>query len=169
MISVNELLKDSSGWRCRDPVVQESDPVQWKAQRMSQVRGEVFIEPIVDRPCVIACLVIECLKFSGHILAVERALGQQESRRFISRFPGPCAQIKSEYVHLYQVDHSLNPGVQVRVNRYSTKEPLEALGIQLEQILAAVGVFQPLYPESTEGGRRVSVLKWPKGAPLNLG
>ena len=24
-------------------------------------------------------------------------------------------------------------------------------------------------PESTEGGRRVSVLKWPKGAPLNLG
>ncbi len=26
-----------------------------------------------------------------------------------------------------------------------------------------------LYPESTEGGRRVSVLKWPKGAPLNLG
>ena len=26
-----------------------------------------------------------------------------------------------------------------------------------------------LYPESTEGGRRVSVLKWPKGAPVNLG
>ena len=25
------------------------------------------------------------------------------------------------------------------------------------------------YPESTEGGRRVSLLKWPKGAPLNLG
>ena len=24
-------------------------------------------------------------------------------------------------------------------------------------------------PESTEGGRRVSVLKWKKGAPLNLG
>ena len=23
-------------------------------------------------------------------------------------------------------------------------------------------------PESTEGGRQVSVLKWPKGAPLNL-
>ena len=26
-----------------------------------------------------------------------------------------------------------------------------------------------LYPESTEGGRRVSVLKRPKSAPLNLG
>ena len=25
------------------------------------------------------------------------------------------------------------------------------------------------YPESTDGGRQVSVLKWPKGAPLNLG
>ncbi len=24
-------------------------------------------------------------------------------------------------------------------------------------------------PESTEGGRRVNVLKWPKGTPLNLG
>ena len=24
-------------------------------------------------------------------------------------------------------------------------------------------------PESTEGGRQVSALKWPKGAPLNLG
>ena len=26
-----------------------------------------------------------------------------------------------------------------------------------------------LYPESTEGGRLVSILKWPEGAPLNLG
>ena len=26
-----------------------------------------------------------------------------------------------------------------------------------------------LYPESTEGGRRVSILKWPEGALLNLG
>ena len=25
------------------------------------------------------------------------------------------------------------------------------------------------YPESTEGGRLVSILKWPEGAPLNLG
>ena len=25
------------------------------------------------------------------------------------------------------------------------------------------------YPESTEGGRLVSILKWPAGAPLNLG
>ena len=25
------------------------------------------------------------------------------------------------------------------------------------------------YPESTEGGRRVSILKWPEGALLNLG
>ena len=24
-------------------------------------------------------------------------------------------------------------------------------------------------PESTEGGRLVSILKWPEGAPLNLG
>ena len=26
-----------------------------------------------------------------------------------------------------------------------------------------------LNPESTEGGRLVSILKWPEGAPLNLG
>ena len=26
-----------------------------------------------------------------------------------------------------------------------------------------------LYPESTEGGRRGSVLKWPEGASVNLG
>ena len=39
-----------------------------------------------------------------------------------------------------------------------------------------VGPEPPMYgdsfsskPESTEGGRRVSLLKWPKGAPLNLG
>ena len=29
--------------------------------------------------------------------------------------------------------------------------------------------FSLLYPESTEGGRLVSILKWPEGAPLNLG
>ena len=28
---------------------------------------------------------------------------------------------------------------------------------------------RPLDPESTEGGRLVSILKWPEGAPLNLG
>ena len=27
----------------------------------------------------------------------------------------------------------------------------------------------PTKPESTEGGRLVSILKWPEGAPLNLG
>ena len=32
-----------------------------------------------------------------------------------------------------------------------------------------LGVYLLTKPESTEGGRRVSVLKWPKGAPLNLG
>ena len=34
------------------------------------------------------------------------------------------------------------------------------------QILVLVGLAKP---ESTEGGRRVSVLKWPKGAPAHLG
>ena len=30
--------------------------------------------------------------------------------------------------------------------------------------------FKPtVKPESTEGGRLVSILKWPEGAPLNLG
>ena len=29
--------------------------------------------------------------------------------------------------------------------------------------------FATAYPESTEGGRRVSILKWPEGALLNLG
>ena len=30
-------------------------------------------------------------------------------------------------------------------------------------------VCEPPKPESTEGGRLVSILKWPEGAPLNLG
>ena len=30
-------------------------------------------------------------------------------------------------------------------------------------------LFQRSKPESTEGGRLVSILKWPEGAPLNLG
>ena len=29
--------------------------------------------------------------------------------------------------------------------------------------------FAARKPESTEGGRLVSILKWPEGAPLNLG
>jgi hypothetical protein len=36
-------------------------------------------------------------------------------------------------------------------------------------VLASTRYNSSLNPESTEGGRRVSVLKWPKGAPLNLG
>ena len=32
----------------------------------------------------------------------------------------------------------------------------------------AYGLVVPK-PESTEGGRLVSILKWPEGAPLNLG
>ena len=32
-----------------------------------------------------------------------------------------------------------------------------------------VRVLQLVKPESTEGGRRVSILKWPEGALLNLG
>ena len=38
-----------------------------------------------------------------------------------------------------------------------------------ELYLADIGVPPELYPESTEGGRLVSILKWPEGAPLNLG
>ncbi len=32
-----------------------------------------------------------------------------------------------------------------------------------------LGEQRPSKPESTEGGRRVSILKWPEGALLNLG
>ena len=30
-------------------------------------------------------------------------------------------------------------------------------------------ILRLVKPESTEGGRLVSILKWPEGAPLNLG
>ena len=43
---------------------------------------------------------------------------------------------------------------------------------RIEQTPVTIEVWQhqrETKPESTEGGRRVSVLKWPKGAPLNLG
>ena len=35
-------------------------------------------------------------------------------------------------------------------------------------VLMRLGVSKAK-PESTEGGRRVSILKWPEGALLNLG
>ena len=35
--------------------------------------------------------------------------------------------------------------------------------------LRPILVDAPTYPESTEGGRLVSILKWLEGAPLNLG
>ena len=44
-------------------------------------------------------------------------------------------------------------------HRYRPIDPLVALG----------GVCPKPKPESTEGGRRVSILKWPEGALLNLG
>ena len=34
---------------------------------------------------------------------------------------------------------------------------------------SVVAKADPPKPESTEGGRLVSILKWPEGAPLNLG
>ena len=42
-------------------------------------------------------------------------------------------------------------------------------GFELMMDGDGVEELRDLKPESTEGGRRVSVLKWPKGAPLNLG
>ena len=35
--------------------------------------------------------------------------------------------------------------------------------------LSSGRVDKSFKPESTEGGRLVSILKWPEGAPLNLG
>ena len=35
-------------------------------------------------------------------------------------------------------------------------------------LLGRVGTDPEIKPESTEGGRLVSILKWPEGAPLNL-
>ena len=44
--------------------------------------------------------------------------------------------------------------------------------VQGERIIGVYGRESPPdppNPESTEGGRLVSILKWPEGAPLNLG
>ena len=44
------------------------------------------------------------------------------------------------------------------------------LGVVVGSRVLAVGAGTPYAkPESTEGGRLVSILKWPEGAPLNLG
>ena len=44
---------------------------------------------------------------------------------------------------------------------------------QVEQAVMSAREAHPAWgarkPESTEGGRLVSILKWPEGAPLNLG
>ena len=41
--------------------------------------------------------------------------------------------------------------------------------VLLEHHLKELKLPTFLRPESTEGGRRGSVLKWPEGAPVNLG
>ena len=40
---------------------------------------------------------------------------------------------------------------------------------EMEQAVVDLRREHPAKPESTEGGRLVSILKWPEGAPLNLG
>ena len=52
------------------------------------------------------------------------------------------------------------------------QEPVDLLGRPFK-VIASRGFEKALRrkikPESTEGGRLVSILKWPEGAPLNLG
>ena len=42
-------------------------------------------------------------------------------------------------------------------------------GAEKAEVLTKVASSGLPKPESTEGGRRGSVLKWPEGAPVNLG
>ena len=57
--------------------------------------------------------------------------------------------------------------------RYMGLPGVELLDLQLwRDLIDEVVAFETrakAKPESTEGGRLVSILKWPEGAPLNLG
>ena len=44
-----------------------------------------------------------------------------------------------------------------------------AVRLEDGRVLVSGGLTDEYKPESTEGGRRVSILKWPEGALLNLG
>ena len=57
---------------------------------------------------------------------------------------------------------------QVRVFYAYPHEPPN-VGETISSTISKLKTDGALKPESTEGGRLVSILKWPEGAPLNLG
>ena len=60
----------------------------------------------------------------------------------------------------------------VLASRYAIPRMIEAGGGCITNVSSIAGLrahSSTPYPESTEGGRLVSILKWPEGAPLNLG
>ena len=71
--------------------------------------------------------------------------------------------------YLFQVSYT-QEGLQGLLNEGGTRrrEVVENLAAEMGGRLETF-YYAFAYPESTEGRRRVSVLKWRKGAPLNLG
>ena len=74
----------------------------------------------------------------------------------------PILQAKLEWEHEEQDDESQS---------YADGNPAPGFGLvgRVNGALVVPSGKPAVYPESTEGGRRVSILKWPEGALLNLG
>ena len=80
----------------------------------------------------------------------------------------------------WEISHD-DAGIGQLVSQLKSLEPAMVLveasgGLELPLVAALASEELPVVtvqslgkPESTEGGRLVSILKWPEGAPVNLG
>ena len=97
-------------------------------------------------------------------------------RRLVALYilTGLSTRIVSVCDALSKVDKTKGPAVCGRAFNIASSDDLVLLDLAIQSYAGIIFVpLQPLKhlpkPESTEGGRRVSILKWPEGALLNLG
>ena len=69
---------------------------------------------------------------------------------------------------LTRVPRRVQPWMATMVRTIYQQPSPDEVHAQLDRVTDQLGDRFPK-PESTEGGRLVSILKWPEGAPLNLG
>ena len=91
-------------------------------------------------------------------VALEALKGEKPTAEIAGRFEVHPSQVRTWRRALIE-----GAGGIFGADQDGDRKAEEALIAQLYQHIGQ------LKPESTEGGRLVSILKWPEGAPLNLG